>query len=384
VGLHKNKEVAAEEVEKLFSEVIDYFTRVEKSSINLVHRGMKSKEDMLRMVRLYLKDRRVSEELSEEIILRFDSYVFGYHVLEPLLNDDSISDIKIMNYDNVRIKRNGERFTSDVKFKDAADLSRFIDYVAIRNKVPLSDINALATFTDKDSNPNCIMRFTVSTPFINSVQNSYMHVRKISKVKRGWDYLKEVGMLDQETIDYLQEKARTARGILFTGKGASGKTTLMNQLIESIPKNRSGLAIQENEELFSYTHPEIMFQHIVKNSGEGRIQYTLKDLAQYGLLLDLDYFIIGEIKGGEALYFLNASYTGHQCWASVHGVNSTEAIDKLAHYVKYEGDYSMEDIMRMLRYMEVVVFMENFKVKEISEVTGYDEKTGKLIYKRIL
>ena len=50
------------------------------------------------------------------------------------------------------------------------------------------------------------------------------------------------------------------------------------------------------------------------------------------------------------MYFLNAAYTGHQCWASVHGVNSTEAIDKLADYVKYESDYTKADVIRMLVY----------------------------------
>lgn len=84
------------------------------------------------------------------------------------------------------------------------------------------------------------------------------------------------------------------------------------------------------------------------------------------------------------MYFLNAAYTGHRCWASVHGVNSTEAIDKLADYVKYESDYSKADVLRMLKSLEIVVFMEEFKVKEISEIIGFDETAKTLIYQRVL
>ena len=84
------------------------------------------------------------------------------------------------------------------------------------------------------------------------------------------------------------------------------------------------------------------------------------------------------------MYFLNAAYTGHQCWASVHGVNSTEAIDKLTDYVKYESDYTKADVIRMLKTMEVIIFMEDFKVKEISEIVGFSEATQTLIYKRVL
>lgn len=368
----------------MFEEIVDYFTRVEKKTINMVNRELLDKSVINQMVMDYLKNKKIAEDFSEKMVKMFDAYVFGYHILEPLVNDDSISDIKIIRYDRVRIKRNGKRMTSDIRFKDNGELNRFVEYVAIRNKVNISDINAVQTFTDKYSNPKFILRFNICTQYVNSVPNSYLHIRKVSKVKRGMDYLIGVKMLDKGTAEYLIQKAESARGILFTGKGASGKTTLMNELLEYIPEDKSGLVIQENEELFSDMHPDMMFQHIVMNRGEGKIQYSLQDLARNGLLLDLDYFIIGEIKGGEALYFLNAAYTGHRCWASVHGVSSTEAIDKLADYVKYESDYSKEDVIRMLRTMEIIVFMDHFKVTEISEITGYDEATHRLIYRRVL
>lgn len=375
---------SALDTEKLFDEIVDYFTRVEKITINLVNRGLKDKAILNQMVENYLKEKHVPDDIIKNMIRMFENYVFGYHILEPLIDDETISDIKIVKYDCVRIKQFGKRMTSDVKFKDDADLNRFIEHVAIKNRINISDINAIQNFTDKQSNEKFILRLNISSPYVNSVPNSYLHIRKISKNKKGMDYLIDAGMMDQKTSEYLVEKAKTARGILFTGKGASGKTTLMNELLEHIPEENSGLTIQENEELFSYHHPDIMFQHTVENRGEGKICYSLQDLARNGLLLDLDYYIIGEIKGGEALYFLNAAYTGHRCWASVHGVSSTEAIDKLADYVKYESNYSKEDVMRMLRTMEVVVFMENFKVKEISEVVGFDEATHRLVYKRVL
>lgn len=176
MGVTKQPETAAD---KLFDEIVDYFTRVEKKTIHMVNRELVDKSVLNQMVVKYLADKQLKEEQIEEMVKMFDAYVFGYHILEPLVNDDMISDIKIIRYDIVRIKKNGKRMTSDIRFKDNGD--------------------------------------------------SYLHIRKVSKVKRG-----------------------------------------------------------------------------------------------------MDYFIIGEIKGGEALYFLNAAYTGHQCWASVHGVSSTEAIDKLA------------------------------------------------------
>ena len=61
-----------------------------------------------------------------------------------------------------------------------------------------------------------------------------------------------------------------------------------------------------------------------------------------------------------------------------------EAIDKVADYVKYSSSYSKPEIMQMLSNIEVVVFMKDFKVAEISEVEKWDEEKEKLIYKTIL
>lgn len=370
--------------EELLQDIIEHFTVVDKKSINLVQRGFLSKDEFLIQVKEFIINRGANEDTTNQTIAAFKKYIWGYHVLDDLIYDDSVSDIKVIDENNVRIKRLGRREATDIRFASKTDYISFINYVAIKNKTNVSDINAIQTFTDKDTNPKFILRFSIMTDFITSHGLPYLHIRKIPKDKYSMDKLQELGMFDAETKEFLITEAKESSGILFTGKGASGKTTLMNAMLEEIPNDKSALVIQENEELFTKSHPEMMFQHIVTNRGESKIQYDLSDLARNGLLVDLDYFIIGEIKGGEALYFLNAAYTGHKCWASVHGVNSTEAMDKLADYVKYESDYSKEDALRMLRGIKLIVFMEDFKVKEISKIVGWDEKTKNLKYERIL
>jgi pilus assembly protein CpaF len=377
-------EFKAKTNEDLLQDIIEHFTVVDKKSLNLVQRGVLSKEDFLAQVKNFIIHRGISEEQTFATVEAFRKYIWGYHVLDDLIYNDDISDIKVIDENNVRIKRLGKRESTDICFASVNDYISFVNYIAIKNKTNISDINAIQTFTDKETNPKFILRFDVMTSFVTSTGTPYVHIRKIPKDKYSMNKLQELNMFNEETKQYLIEKAKTSTGILFTGKGASGKTTLMNAMLEEIPHDCSALVIQENEELFTIGHPEMMFQHIVTSRGEGKIQYDLSDLARNGLLIDLDYFIIGEIKGGEALYFLNAAYTGHKCWASVHGVNSTEAMDKLADYVKYESDYSKEDALRMLRGIKVVVFLQDFKVKEISEIVGWDEEAKNLQYKRIM
>lgn len=369
---------------ELLREIVEHYTVVDKRSLQMVEKGLVSQEEFLESVRKFLKSRRLKEETIDTTIDAFKKYIWGYHVIDDLIFDKEVSDIKVMNDHNVRIKRLGKRESTNIKFGSVEDYLSFVKYVATKNKTNISDINAIQTFTDKETNPDFILRFDIMTQFVSSTGLPYMHIRKIPKDKYDMDKLQSLGMFDEKTKNFLIEAAAEAGGILFTGKGASGKTTIMNAMLEQIPHDKSCLVIQENEELFTNKHPEMMFQHIVTSRGEAKIQYTLSDLARNGLLIDLDYFVIGEIKGGEALYFLNAAYTGHKCWASVHGVNSTEAMDKLADYIKYESDYSKTDALRMLRGIKYVVFMKDFKVAEISEVVGWDDEKEDLKYKRIL
>ncbi len=295
------------------------------------------------------------------------TYFTGYHVLEPLIQDREISDIKIISYDRVRVKRLGKREDSAVCFKDNQELKQFAEFVAAKNQVSISRAHAMQSFTDKTSNKDYILRFNISQSIINSVDSPYIHIRKIPKEKPGLKELQELGMLSKEHADYLKKQIKKGY-VLIAGKGASGKTTLLNALLDEIPRDKSVLVIQENEELFSKVHPDMMFQHIMEQKGESKVRYGLKELSINALLIDLDYIVIGEIKGGEALYFLNAAYTGHLGLATIHGQDGEAALYKLADYVKYEADYSQEEIKKMLGCISTVCFMKDYKLETISEV----------------
>lgn len=308
------------------------------------------------------------------------TYFTGYHILEPLIRDREISDIKVISYDRVRVKRFGKREDSAVRFKDNQELKQFAEFVAAKNQVSISRAHAMQSFTDKTSNKDYILRFNISQSIINSVDTPYIHIRKIPKQKPGLKELEEIGMLKKEHSDYLKKQIKKGY-VLIAGKGASGKTTLLNALLDEIPRDKSVLVIQENEELFSKVHPDMMFQHILEQKGESKVRYGLKELSINALLIDLDYIVIGEIKGGEALYFLNAAYTGHLGLATIHGQDGEAALYKLADYVKYEADYSQAEIKKMLGCVSTVCFMKDYKLDTISEVQ-VDEK-GTLITRTI-
>lgn len=372
------------DISDLVDEVIDYFTQADPIKLNMLERGKLKKEQFAEDVKRYIKSSITRDpDTAEEIFKQFSAFIWSYDVLDQLIADDEISDIKCYDWNHIRIKKLGKRCGTDITFRTERHYNKFIEHVAIKNKVSISDQNAAQNFVDKESSPDAILRFNIVTEFLNSNGKPVLHIRKIPKHKLTEEQLIEYGFFDKKTADYLKERVKKGGGMLFAGRGGSGKTTCMNFLIDYIPEDKSGLVIQENEELFS-DHPDMAFEHTVQNRGEGKIEYNLGDLARNGLLTDIDYFIIGEIKGAEALYLLNAVYTGAKGWASVHGASSTEAMKKLVDYIKYNSDYTQEEALEMLVHLDTVIFMDDFSVKEIAEIEGFDAKKGDLIYKRIL
>ena len=165
---------------------------------------------------------------------------------------------------------------------------------------------------------------------------------------------------------------------------SSGKTTLLNALKETLPDNMAVLVTQQADELTTRFHPDMMFLHSLTGMAESRVSYDLKDISIAGLTMDVDFFIIGEVKGGEALYLLNAAYTGQLCAATIHAPSADRAPDKLVDYAMYESRYSKEELLKMLDCFKTLIFMEHYKVKQIYSCEGWSEASKNLKYERIL
>lgn len=369
-------------IQKSFVSVVRYFMESEHTTLKRVLTGEKDENSFMQDIEAYItKYLQIPEEDRPIFSAKIKNALFSYHTLTAAINDPKISDIRVLAPDNINVKVHGKHFkASNLSFIDEADYNRFIESLIIKNKINVN--SPILVFTDKDFNPDYILRFNLCLPYINSTNMAYLHIRKVPKKKTTLKDLIKANMLDTKIASYLLDKVISSRGMVFSGPSASGKTTLQNALVDYIPKDKSILCIQESEEMFSNIHPNAYFQHMLKGT-HGETLIGLSELGQNGLLCDSGYFIIGECKGAEVRDLLRASNTGHKCWCTVHSQSSTETISRLADYVKYGADYSFDEAVRMLKDLEVIVYIENFKIKEITEIVGYDEDKKQIIYKPI-
>ena len=369
----------------------------------------KIKEELLESMADYVDadGNELSAEQKEIVLEMVRKEMWGYGVIDDLIHDPDISDIKTYSDKNVRVKRLGKRKASGITFSNEGEYRNFITRLLERNKINLGTANAIQTFTDSGQE-NFILRITAISGLLTDSGLPCVAFRKIPKDKYTLGTLEKAGMFSPvgsdsspkeqdekfETLQFLSEvnkkfdvlfqKMIASKGILFTGKGASGKTTLMNAMIAEIPQDESIMICQENAELFDNHHPDLLAAHVMNSGGDSKISYTLGDLTRAALLVDLDRVIVGEVKeGSEAAGLSKASMTGHKCWTSVHGESCEMAVDKMADYISQATGYGTKEALKQLTGFEYVIHLRNFQVDEIKRIDGWDKSTDSIILRDV-
>lgn len=380
---NQQPEVLIETENELFEQLItDYTTAKKENMIMQIRRGKITKDIFMRDVKQHIHNYyRCEDEVEKRVIDTFEQYVFGYSILTPLIDNPDISDIRCVSFDNIRIKEKGVRRQADISFASEHAYMSFIDMIATKNQVNISNMNAIQRFVDTRTSEKFILRFTVSMPLVNTYDQPYLHIRKTAKdFPEIPDLIKE-NMMNQQVAELIVERFKKGSTII-CGGNSSGKTTLLNALKETLPEGLSVMVTQQADELTTKGQSEMMFLHSLPGTGESNVSYDLEAISIAALTMDVDFFIIGEVKGGEALYLLNAAYTGQQCAATIHAPSADKALDKVVDYaLSTSGKYTKREIMKMLAdSFDTVVFMDGYTVDQVFSVTGWDEVHEAITY----
>lgn len=349
-----------------------------------IYHGKKTKDDFTKEVKKTLKSMGADKKTEELVVDKFLKRTFGYgDEIDSLLTDMDISDVKILSPTEIFYKKRGRRFSyKDKKFNGDKDYENYFRMVATKNGRNTGIPHSLQNFTDLTSSKDFRFRITLTSAFLTSDPYPYITIRKIPKVKPSRENLMERGLFDKESSEILISLAKKNKSILFIGEGGSGKTTLMNFLVDYLPKDVAVLVTQENEEIFKNPNleQEVMCLHTFE---EGDVSYTLRQEIRQGLLQDINCFIVGEIKGAEAYDFIIAVNSGTTAWGSAHANSAEKGIDKmvmLGRCAKEGRDFKREDFLRMLTDLDAIVFMHKFHVESIAE-PEFDEDEKEIKYR---
>ena len=369
----------------IFNECMNYINHVEKDVYYNVLRNVSSRQSFDTTIDAYIdktfvKTGQLPKEDFHLLKEKLENALFNLYIVQDLIDDEMITDIKITDFDSIRVRVRGLAYLSNITFINRDDYLRFIKMISIRNNINLNI--PVQSFTD-ENNPDYILRFTITSPYITGTDIPIMHIRKISRKKMMDKELIEAGMFDEKIRDYLLDCGKYSKGVVFAGTPGSGKTTILNWFLESAYESSAEiLVIQENDELFAY-RKGVMFEHTVLHPQKGEKACSLEELGQIALVAGANVFIIGEAKGGEICSAITLSNSGCRTAITIHSPSANETIDKMADLAIRGYATSYEQAKRMIKSFDTIVYLQDFKVMEISEVKGYDEEKKEMIYKTI-
>lgn len=370
----------------IFTEAMRYVTSSEKDSYYNVLRGLMEKQDFIDVVdayveRTFIDTHRLPIEDRPALLKKMERALFELYIVQDLIDDPMITDIKITDPYSIRVRVKGKAYLSNITFIDRADYLRFINGIAVLNNIDLRV--PTQTFTD-EQDENYILRFSLTAPYITCSGYPIIHIRKLPRKKLMSEELIKAGMFDEKIRDYLIDCGKFSKGVVFAGPPGSGKTTCLNWFLEDAYESSAEiLVIQENDELFAY-RKGVMFEHVVLNPQRGEQPCSLEKLGQMALVAGANVFVIGEAKGAEIVSAITLSNSGCRTAITIHSQSSTDTIDKMVDLaLRGSANTSYEQAKRMIKSFQTIVYLENFQVKEISEIIDYDEEKKDMVYRSI-
>lgn len=303
-----------------------------------------------------------------DLLQQVMDFLFGYGPLQPYIDDDEISDIDGTGFADFTVKINGKRRPLDLAFADARAFDTFCRLVIVRNGGIINENDSHCRVSDERYR----LRINVAVP-PRSVNGPAICIRKHRRHALDLAALARQGMLDGTLVASLADLAHSQATVIFCGKGAAGKTTLLRAFIQAMPPMERVLIAESDTEI--YPEKACCMVQRVKKSHEGGRQVTLRDLVGDGLTMSLDTYCIGEIVGDEALEFIRAAFSGHRCLATIHADCADDALDRMLLLARPAAAGESERILRRMlgRSVDYIVYLKDFRVCQVLRVKGYRE-----------
>ncbi|GEN44530.1 CpaF family protein [Alkalibacillus haloalkaliphilus] len=255
----------------------------------------------------------------------------GFGPLEPLLKDDSITEILVNSPSEVFIEKNGQLQRVNVSFKDEDHVKHIVDRVVapLGRRIDESSPMVDARLPD-GSRVNAVI-----DPI--SLGGTLVSIRKFRKEPFSMNDLQETETFTQEMSMFLEALVKAKLSLLISGGTGSGKTTLLNALAKSIPRSERVITIEDSAEL-RIERPNAIGMESRPPNVEGEGEITIRQLVKNSLRMRPDRIIVGEVRGPEAFDMLQAMNTGHEgSLTTIHANTPDDAINRVEGMVVMAG-----------------------------------------------
>jgi len=300
-------------------------------------------------------------------------------VLQPLVDDKSITEIMINGPDIIFIEKDGKVFKTDVRFENRQKLENVIQSIVSKVNRTVNEASPIVDARLKDGS-----RVNVVLPPV-ALNGPVMTIRKFPDRPMTIEQLIELDSITEEAAQVLKRMVVAKYNIFICGGTGSGKTTFLNALSNFIPQDERIVTIEDSAELQIVNIENIVRMETRNVNTEGKGEISIRDLIKASLRMRPDRIIVGEVRGAEALDMLQAMNTGHDGSISTGHANSTkDMLSRLETMVLCGAQLPLDAIRQQIASaIDILVHLSRLRdksrrVMEITEIIGYSDREIKL------
>ena len=264
-------------------------------------------------------------------------------VIEPLMEDPSITEIMVNGPDKVFYEKGGKLYKTDIRFKDAESLKTVIScFFANRNR-PLNEANPISDLRLPDgSRANCVL------PPV-APDGPIVTIRKFTGISHDIVTLIRQGFISEEAARFLCECVKNKKTVFLCGGTGSGKTTFLNVLSSFIPPDERVVTIEDSAELNLQGIDNLVRMEARLPGPDGSGEVNIGMMIRAALRMRPDRIIVGEVRGSESADMMHALNTGHRGSLSTGHANSClEMLERLTGMVMAGSSLPYDAIMTQL------------------------------------
>ncbi len=310
----------------------------------------------------------------------------GLDVLQPLVDDPTVTEIMINGPDEIFIEQNGRLFKKNVSFGTEEKLQNVIQNIVSKVNRTVNESTPIVDARLKDGS-----RVNVVLPPI-ALNGPTVTIRKFPEKPMTVDQLIAYKSITPEVAEFLERCVKAKYNIFISGGTGSGKTTFLNAMSNFIPHDERVITIEDSAELQIRGVDNLVRLETRNANMEGKGEITIRDLIKSSLRMRPERIVVGEVRGAEALDMLQAMNTGHDGSLSTGHANSTkDMLSRLETMVLTGASLPLDAIRQQIASaVDIIIQLSRLRDKsrrtlEITEVLGY--KNGEIqlnpIYKFI-
>lgn len=325
---------------------------------------------------------------TRHLIDRLYTEMAEYSILTKYLSDPDVEEVNVNGWDDIAITHlDGHIEKTEEHFFSPAHAIDIVKKLLQHSGMILDNASPMA----QGHLPGNTRITALKEPIVDADRGVAISIRMLHPQRVDRDMLLHTETVTEEMLSFLETCLRYGVSYVVAGRTSSGKTTLLNSLLGSIPDSKRIYSIESGARELS----------LVKRDAEGKVinnvvhtlsrpsdnaQYDIsqEDLVMAALRFDPDVVVIGEMRDAEAHSAVEASSTDHTVVTTVHGGGGRFAHQRIAFLSQRRFPIDMKiSLQQAALAFPVVVFahkLENNarKVMDISECEVTAE--GELIY----